>query len=130
MTAQSTVIHSRTKRTALRSGAVTALVVGAVLLDLEWIAQRPSRELRSADALLAEAYSKQRGFELRLPGASYAPIVSQQEKGERSAFSRPVVLLEATHTSQRKPRDDGERARAHRLYGCRAGGGKAEIGRC
>ena len=66
VTAQSTVIHSRTKRTALRSGAIIALVVGAVLLGLEWIAQRPSRELRSADALLAEAYSKQRAFELRL----------------------------------------------------------------
>jgi CHAT domain-containing protein len=95
VSAQSTVIHSRPARASLRWWVVVGLVVAAVILDLYWIAQQPSRQLRSAEALLAQAYSKQRGFDLRLPDASYAPIESQPENGERSAFSRPIALLEA-----------------------------------
>ena len=95
VSAQSTVIHSRPARASLRWWAGLGLVVAAVILDLYWIAQQPSRQLRSAEALLAQAYSKQRGFDLRLPDASYAPIESQQKDSERSAFSRPIALLEA-----------------------------------
>jgi CHAT domain-containing protein/Flp pilus assembly protein TadD len=92
---QSTVIHSRPARASLRWWAVLGLVVAAVVFGFYGIAQQPSRQLRSAEALLAQAYSKQRGFDLRLPDASYAPIESQLEKGETSAFSRPIALLEA-----------------------------------
>jgi CHAT domain-containing protein/Flp pilus assembly protein TadD len=122
VTSKSTVIHSRTTRAVVRWMAVVGLVVAAVILDLYWIAQRPSRQLRSVEALLAQAYSKQRGFDLRLPGASYAPIESQQEKGETSAFSRPIALLEAESriaVRLAKNPDDGQwlrlRARAEML---------------
>src|SRR5579859_3119649 len=89
VTAPSTVIHSRTARAGLRWWAVIGLVLAAIVLGLFWTARQPSRQLRSAEALLAEAYSQQRGFELRLPDAAYAPIQSRQEKADSSAFSRP-----------------------------------------
>src|SRR5262249_37638479 len=37
----------------------------------------------------------QRVFEFRLPAASYARVESPQQGAERSAFTRPIVLLEA-----------------------------------
>ena len=81
---------------ARRRWALVALVIVTALMGTgwRWIATAPSRELRSADGLLAQAYSKQRLFEVRLPAAFYAPV-EIQKGDERSAFSKPIVLLEA-----------------------------------
>ena len=94
MTAKSPVIYSRRTRGTLRWLMIAGFTMAAVILGSEWITQRPGRELRSAGALLAEAYSKQRVFELRLPDASYT-AVERQPIAEASSFSRPIALLEA-----------------------------------
>jgi len=127
----SSVNHARTTGSEARSPSwparhwapIASLAIAAAFMGTgwRWIAASPSRELRTADALLAQAYSKQRLFELRLPAASYAPVETRQGD-ERSAFSKPIVLLEAESLiAQRlsKSPDDAQwlrlRARAEML---------------
>src|SRR5262245_3502872 len=100
----SPLIHSPTAsggskrrwRTEHRRRAVVALLIGLGLMtaSARWIATARSRELRSIETLLGEAYAQHRRFEWRLPAASNAPLASGQGDGN-SSFSRPVALLEA-----------------------------------
>jgi CHAT domain-containing protein len=109
-------------RRQLAPGAAAAAVALALIgAAAWWITYRPSRELRKAAALLAEAYTRQRVFEQRLPASLYAPVRTGRRE-ERSAFSRPIELLEAEsriapHLAQNP--DDAEwlrlRARAEML---------------
>lgn len=73
---------------------VYALAVGLLLATLtgSWLAIRLRRPY--ADQLIAQAYSDQRTFELRLADASQAPI-RQQRGPEGSPLSKPAALLEA-----------------------------------
>jgi hypothetical protein len=69
---------------AVAAGAVV-LIAGATW----WISFRNSP--RAASNLIAQAYSEQRPFELRIPGANHAPL-----RPERGAMASPAVsLLEA-----------------------------------
>jgi Flp pilus assembly protein TadD len=52
----------------------------------QWIAPDPAR-------LIASAYTEQRTFEYRVPGAAYAPV--RQERGGSSSFQRPQALNDA-----------------------------------
>jgi tetratricopeptide (TPR) repeat protein len=52
----------------------------------QWMAPDPSR-------LIAKAYTQQRPFELRIPGAEHAAI--RQERRAMGSFQRPPALLEA-----------------------------------
>src|SRR5262249_27811495 len=78
-----------------RLGALTALaIVLALAGGALWIATSRSRELRSAEGLLAEASTKRRPFEGRLPAASYTRQAAGKNN-DNSAFERPIMLLEA-----------------------------------
>src|SRR6266849_202778 len=90
-------VYSRTVRgeSAFRWWAPLGLLAIALTAGgARWISTSRARELRSADALLSEAYTKERKFELRLPAASYAPLATSRDD-DKSALSRPVALLEA-----------------------------------
>jgi CHAT domain-containing protein len=63
-----------------------------VVLASSWLVFGPRRN--SVDGLIAQAYSEQRSLELRIPGASEAPI-RQQRGAEGSSLSKPAALLEA-----------------------------------
>jgi Flp pilus assembly protein TadD len=52
----------------------------------QWMPRDPAR-------LIASAYTEQRPFEYRVPGAAYAPI--RQERGTTSSFDRPQALNDA-----------------------------------
>jgi CHAT domain-containing protein/tetratricopeptide (TPR) repeat protein len=78
---------------------------------------------QSAIQLLAQAYSEQRSFELRIPAAHYSPWRASRGIG-KSQFSRPVQLLEAetliTKQLPRHPNDGGwlaAKGRANLLAG-------------
>ena len=71
--------------------SVLAAATALIGLGWWWIHSLPPRELRSTEALLADAYTEQRTSELRLPG-SYSPL---HGKVDGATFSRPTVLLEA-----------------------------------
>ena len=47
------------------------------------------------DDLLATAYTEQRTFELRIPGAAYGPVRLVRGSADRSRLDRPPALLEA-----------------------------------
>lgn len=48
----------------------------------------------SIDTLLASAYTDQRTFELRMPGAAYAPVRLVRGSSDRSRLDRPSELLD------------------------------------
>jgi len=74
-------------RTWLARAAAVLLAAGAGSLAWnQWMASDPAR-------LIASAYSEQRPFEYRVPGAAYAPI--RQERGVTSSFERPQALNDA-----------------------------------
>lgn len=64
-----------------------------VFVGLRIFAPRLSAEA-TADHLIAQAYTEERSFDLRLPGAAYAPV--RAERGsESSRINRPAALLDA-----------------------------------
>jgi tetratricopeptide (TPR) repeat protein len=72
----------------LARAAVVLLAVGVGWLAwTRWTAGAPAR-------LIARAYTQQRPFEFRIPGASYA-VVRQERRGTGSTFQKPSALLEA-----------------------------------
>jgi tetratricopeptide (TPR) repeat protein len=79
------------KQWAVPVTAAAVLTVAAAL----WIERSPS--LSSTNQLIAQAYTAQRPFELRFPGAGYGPV--RQERGDigphRSRMDEPPELLEA-----------------------------------
>ena len=52
----------------------------------QWVSSDPAR-------LIASAYTEQRPFEYRVPGAAYAPV--RQQRGGTSSFQRPQALNDA-----------------------------------
>src|SRR5258708_26494491 len=94
------VAPGSTKRVRISSSRILSLVLGAAFLMAlvagawRWRAESSAREMRSVEKLLAEAYTAQRPFELRVPSAGYAPV-NVQRGVQTSAFSRPVGLLDA-----------------------------------
>ena len=82
-------------RPCLRPRMIGFLAAALALLGVGlWqFRTRQARELRSAEALLAEAYSRQRTFEFRLPATSYSSVLTEVREGPE--FSRPISLLEA-----------------------------------
>jgi len=54
---------------------------------LQWTATRPAR-------LIAMAYTQQRPFDFRIPGADYGPV-RVEKRGSGSSFQRPASLLDA-----------------------------------
>jgi tetratricopeptide (TPR) repeat protein len=88
--------------------AVAVVAVGAAI----WI-EHSSPSLSATNQLIVQAYGEQRPFELRFPGAGYAPV--QQERGEigpsRSRLDEPPELLEAETRIARRlarhPQDAG-----------------------
>jgi tetratricopeptide (TPR) repeat protein len=75
-------------RTWLARAAVVLIAVGGGWLAWsQWTAGAPAR-------LIAKAYTQQRPFEFRIPGASYA-VVRQERRGTGSSFQKPSALLEA-----------------------------------
>jgi tetratricopeptide (TPR) repeat protein len=74
-------------RTWLARAAAVLLAVGAGWQAWnQWMPHDPAR-------LIASAYTEQRPFEYRVPGAAYAPI--RQERGVTSSFERPQALNDA-----------------------------------
>jgi cytochrome c-type biogenesis protein CcmH/NrfG len=70
---------------AAAAAAMVVMIAGTTW----WISFRNSP--RTASNLIAQAYSEQRPFELRIPGANHAPL-----RAERGALASPAVsLLEA-----------------------------------
>jgi CHAT domain-containing protein len=75
-------------RTWLARAAALIVAIGAGWLACDrWIAPDPAR-------LLAEAYTRQRPFEFRIPDAGYAPV-RQKRVAPSSSFQRPRALLRA-----------------------------------
>jgi CHAT domain-containing protein/tetratricopeptide (TPR) repeat protein len=77
---------------AYAAAAILLVVAGVWLVQTR---REPSRE-PSVDQLIADAYTEQRPFELRIPGAAYGPV-RQERGGERSAFAEPAGLLKAKY---------------------------------
>ena len=73
--------------------ALAGVSLAAVIAAGSWFAVRQAHPAPPAD-LLASAYSEQRPFEMRIPGASYGPVRIQRG-AERSFASRPAALLKA-----------------------------------
>jgi cytochrome c-type biogenesis protein CcmH/NrfG len=74
-------------RTWLLRAAAVLLAIGAGTLAWnQWRASDPAR-------LMASAYTEQRPFEYRLPGAAFAPV--RQQRGGTSSFQRPQALNDA-----------------------------------
>jgi CHAT domain-containing protein len=69
---------------ARAAALIVALVAGRLAWD-HWTASDPAR-------LLAEAYTRQRPFAFRIPGAGYAPL-RQERAAPSSSFQRPRALL-------------------------------------
>jgi hypothetical protein len=98
-------------RTWLARAAAVIVAVGAGWMGLlQWMAKDPER-------LLAEAYTRQRPFDFRIPGAEHAPV-----RRMRGVGSRPPALLEAEAKIIRELEKDpdnvkwlGLRARAEML---------------
>jgi CHAT domain-containing protein/tetratricopeptide (TPR) repeat protein len=83
------------------AAAAVAVVIAAALAF--WPTPRPATQ--EAEQLLAQAYTEQRIMELRIPGASHAPV--RVERGpERSRLSRPPALLEAEALIARQLRNN------------------------
>jgi tetratricopeptide (TPR) repeat protein len=112
---------ARWTRWAIPFGAAAALAVGAGLAM-----KYSSPSLSSTNKMIAQAYTEQRPFELRFPGAGYGPV--RQERGEsgpsHSRMDEPAELLEAeTQIARglaRHPQDAGwlqAKARADLIEG-------------
>lgn len=87
--AQPVAIRSRSKlwRPVLAVAAVVLVVIGA------WFV-RTLLQRESSALLLAQAYTQERTFELRVDGAAHAPV--RLERGPaRSRLERPAALIEA-----------------------------------
>jgi tetratricopeptide (TPR) repeat protein len=69
-----------------RAAAVLVAMGAGYLAWNQWMPRDPAR-------LIASAYTEQRPFEYRVPGAAYAPI--RQERGTTSSFDRPQALNDA-----------------------------------
>ena len=72
----------------LGSGLAAALVL-AISVTLWW------QRANAPERLLAEAYSGQRAFDLRIPGARFAPVTPQLHLRGASASRQPAPLLNA-----------------------------------
>lgn len=91
--------------------AVAAIGIIGVALWIRW----SSPSLSAVNEKLAQAYSEQRPFQARFPGARYGPL--REERGEagpsRSRMDEPAELLEAeqeiAEALTRYPRDPGWR---------------------
>jgi len=70
-----------------------AFAAVAAIAVIAWIGVRALHH-PSADQLLAQAYTEHRTFEVRIPGAKYAPMQAQRGT-ERSDFDKPLSLLKA-----------------------------------
>lgn len=89
-------------RSWLAKAAVVVLALGGGWLGWnQWITSNPAR-------LIAEAYTQQRPFEFRIPGAGHA-MVRQERRSMGSAFQKPSALLKAeariTRELERHPDD-------------------------
>jgi len=73
---------------AYAAAAIVLLAAGAWLLQM--------RRDSPIDQLIANAYTEQRPFEMRIAGAAYGPV-RQERAGERSAFAEPASLLRAKY---------------------------------
>jgi CHAT domain-containing protein/cytochrome c-type biogenesis protein CcmH/NrfG len=94
----------------------------AAIAIVAWIGVRTLHP-PSADQLLAEAYTERRTFEVRIPGARYAPVRAERGSGS-SSLDKPAALLTAevliSQNLQRSPDDPNwlqARARADLLDG-------------
>jgi tetratricopeptide (TPR) repeat protein len=77
-------------------GSLAAALVLTVLVVSWW------RNQHSPEKLLAEAYTESRGFDLRIPGASFAPVSPQQHLRGGAGDHEPVPLLSARAAIERK----------------------------
>jgi tetratricopeptide (TPR) repeat protein len=79
-------------RWAVPLGAAAAVAVGAFIY-----VQQSTPSLASTNQLIAQAFTEQRPFELRFPGAGYGPV--RQQRGgsgpSRSRMDEPPELLQA-----------------------------------
>jgi len=73
---------------AYAAAAIVLLAASAWLLQM--------RRDPPIDQLIANAYTEQRPFEMRIAGAAYGPV-RQERAGERSAFAEPASLLRAKY---------------------------------
>jgi tetratricopeptide (TPR) repeat protein len=110
--------RSMARRMALESGGAPAkprfppwlLRAAAVLVALgggwwgyeHWVLSDPAR-------LIAQAYTRQRPFDLRIAGAGHGPV--RIERGAGSAFHRPPSLLEAEARIARELEKDRDSAK-------------------
>jgi CHAT domain-containing protein/predicted Zn-dependent protease len=99
-----------------RRASVIALATAVVAAGagVRWIVTQPVRDLKTAEALLAQV--SQRTFDYRLPGAPYAPVHAEEHK--QPAFAKPIPLLEAESLVARRLAKDPDsalwlRLRAH-----------------
>lgn len=75
-------------RTWLARAAAVIVAVGAGWMAwVQWMVKDPAQ-------LIAEAYTRQRPFEFRIPGAAHAPV-RLERRGVGSSIQRPPALLEA-----------------------------------
>src|SRR4029077_5328025 len=73
---------------AYAAAAIVLLAAGAWLLQM--------RRDSPIDQLIANAYTEQRPFEMRIADAAYGQV-RKQRGGERSAFAEPASLLRAKY---------------------------------
>ncbi len=101
-------------RWAASAAAVLVCAAAGWLAYDHWVLSHPSR-------LLAQAFTQQRPFEFRIPGAKQAPV-RIEKRGLGSSFQRPPAVLEAEARIARKLAGDPDspewltlRARAEML---------------
>jgi cytochrome c-type biogenesis protein CcmH/NrfG len=68
-----------------------AIAVIATSLGVWWLL---TPHVPSADRLIAQAYSAKRTLEVRIPGASYAPVSAEKGEGATSQTSKPLLDAE------------------------------------
>lgn len=83
------------------AAALFSVAVGAGWIYKKWAIRLPHR-------LIAQAYTQQRPFDYRIPGAAHGPI-RLEKRGNNSAFARPARLLDAeariAHELEKSPDD-------------------------
>jgi CHAT domain-containing protein len=92
----------RPARLIAQTAAVLLVAAGSWAVYLQWFAARPAR-------LLAQAYTEQRPFEYRIPGAEHAPV-RVEKRGAASPFQKPAALLKAVEQIARKLDKDPDNA--------------------
>lgn len=90
-----------------RAAAILLCTTSAWVGYQQWTDRRPAR-------LLAQAYTHERPFDLRIAQADYAPVRAAKGPGG-SAFQRPAELLEAEAQIQAHLRDGAAEAKWHAL---------------